>query len=74
MSDATRILCQSENGRREPCGRFLGEINAGRVLIYCPACKQMHVMEIVELMRHLETYLAEVQGQAEQRRRLVGFV
>lgn len=74
MSDALRIVCQSEANGRGTCGRFLGEVNAGQVLIYCPACKQMHAMEIVELLRHLEGYLAEVQGQAEQRRRLVGFV
>lgn len=74
MRDATRIVCQSEGNGRGTCGRFLGEINQGQVLIYCPACKQMHAMEIVELMRHLEGYLVEVQGQAEQRRRLVGFV
>lgn len=73
MSEATRIVCQSETGR-QMCGRFLGEVDKGQVLIFCPACKQMHAMEIVELMRHLEAYLAEVQGQAEQRRRLVGFV
>jgi len=52
----------------------LGEISQGKVLIYCPTCKQMHALEIVELLRHLESYLVEVQGQAEQRRRLVGFV
>ena len=74
MSDATRIVCQGEVNGRGTCGRFLGEIDQGRVSIYCPACKTMHAMEIVELLRHLESYLAEVQVQAGQRRRLVGFV
>ena len=68
-----RITCQRVNGDGRECGRFLGEIEQGRVLIYCPACKAMHAMEITELVRHLQAYLVEVEKQAGGKRKLVGW-
>jgi hypothetical protein len=71
---AERITCTHVNGAGQECGRFLGEVADGQVLIYCPACKTMHAMEIVVLMRHLDAYLREVEAQAGKRsRRVVGF-
>jgi len=69
-----RITCGHVDGAGRACGRFLGEISQGQVLIYCPACKTMHHMEITALMRHLQGYLEEMEGQATAgKRRLVGF-
>lgn len=69
-----RITCGHVNGNGQECGRFLGEIDQGLVLIYCPACKTMHAIEIAMLARHLSSYLAEVETQAGKRqRRVVGF-
>ena len=71
---AERIVCTHVNGTGRECGRFLGEVNAGQVLIYCPACKALHAVEIAALMRHLDAYLREVEAQAGKRqRRVVGF-
>lgn len=69
-----RIICGHTNGTGQACGRFLGEIDQGQVLIYCPACKTMHAMEISMLLRHLREYLDETETQAGKRqRRVVGF-
>lgn len=69
-----RITCGNVNGNGQECGRFLGEIDQGRVLIYCPTCKTMHAIEVTALMRHLDAYLREVEAQAGKRqRRVVGF-
>ena len=69
-----RITCGHVNGAGQECGRFLGEIDQGRVLIYCPTCKTMHAVEIVSLMRSLQEYLDTVEAQAGKRqRRVVGF-
>lgn len=69
-----RITCEHEDAAGRRCGRFLGEVEHGTVLIHCPACKTMHEIPITELMQHLEAYLREVEGKAaEGRRVLVGF-
>jgi len=71
---AERITCGHVNGTGQECGRFLGEVADGQVLIYCPTCKTLHAVEIVVLMRHLDAYLREVEAQAGKRqRRIVGF-
>lgn len=69
-----RITCEhrDEDGGRV-CGRFLGEVERGTVLIHCPACKTMHEIPITELMQHLEAYLREVEGQAAGRKVMLGF-
>ena len=69
-----RITCGHVNGNGEQCGRFLGEIDQGRVLIYCPTCKTMHAIEISSLVRSLQEYLDTVEAQVGKRqRRVVGF-
>lgn len=69
-----RITCGHVNGTGQECGRFLGEIDQGRVLIYCPTCKALHAVEITALMRSLQAYLDDVEQQAGKRqRRVVGF-
>jgi len=69
-----RITCGHVNGNGQECGRFLGEIDQGLVLIYCPACKALHSIEIAMLARYLSSYLAEVEQQSKtQKRRVVGF-
>jgi phage FluMu protein Com len=71
---AERIVCTHVNGTGRECGRFLGEVNAGQVLIYCPACKALHAVEIVDLARHLSSYLDQIEQQSKtQKRRVVGF-
>ena len=71
---AERITCTHVNGAGQECGRFLGEVADGQVLIYCPACKAMHAMEIAALMRHLQAYMDETEAQVGKRsRRVVGF-
>lgn len=68
-----RITCEHVNGSGRECGRFLGEVEHGTLLIHCPACKAMHEIPITELMQHLEAYLREVEGKAE-RKVMLGFV
>lgn len=68
-----RITCEHVNGSGRECGRFLGEVEQGTLLIHCPACKTMHEIPITELMQHLESYLREVEGKAE-RKVMLGFV
>jgi len=71
---AERIVCTHVNGTGRECGRFLGEVNAGQVLIYCPACKALHAVEIVDLMRSLEQYMNQLETQSKtHKRRVVGF-
>ena len=71
---AERITCTHVNGAGLECGRFLGEVVEGQVLIYCPACKTLHAMEITTLMRHLREFMDETETQAGKRqRKIVGF-
>lgn len=67
-----RITCEHVNGTGRECGRFLGEVERGTLLIHCPACKTMHEIPITELMQHLEAYLREVEVKAE-RKVMLGF-
>ena len=69
-----RIICGHTNGTGQVCGRFLGEIDQGQVLIYCPTCKTLHAIEIAALARHLSSYLDQIEQQSKtQKRRVVGF-
>lgn len=69
-----RITCGHVNSNGQECGRFLGEIDQGLVLIYCPACKALHSMEISMLLRHLREFVDETEAQAcKRQRRVVGF-
>ena len=71
---AERITCAHVNGTGRECGRFLGEIDGGQVLIYCPTCKTLHAVEITTLMRSLQQYLDDTEAQVgKSKRRLVGF-
>lgn len=72
---AVRIRCNQPTPQGI-CGRFLGEVDGQYIYIFCPACKQMHHVRIVDLVGHLEEYLHEIKEEAEKEsgRRLVGFV
>lgn len=54
-----RLTCEQrrEGGRR--CGRFLGEVQGGKVLIFCPACRGMHAVDVLALAAAL---LEQAQG------------
>lgn len=69
-----RIVCANAQPNGHACGRYLGDVEAGKVRIYCPQCKRYHELSVIDLMAHLQEYLDATAAKAESRKALVGYV
>ena len=57
------IRCQHDNGAK-PCNRFLGELDGGQLRIFCPDCKQWHVLALSDLLDYYLAHLLKTRQQA----------